>query len=288
MLRNVHIKLTRSSIKAGPFDIYDEYGNLLAENISRDALINGITFLLDETVTLIKIISKDACAAERIVPITTMTEVEFYSTETTTTSTGCVWRHLVTATSYNTYYGKISPYIIEYPFSYSPQDEILQSFKDYTNVYQYVEGYDASFSTSMFVELDDVYFNKMIVYNNQQCSGLLKLVPKPLHNLNEYMRYPIYNSDSKTILFAKSDNFYQINGMYDVLSDKKVQMFIPSCENLSIDKILNQDNMIYTQRAFMKAPLRAKDNKIRLCLDDRSDVHLVSRFTLNLTQISYK
>jgi hypothetical protein len=36
---------------------------------------------------------------------------------------------LTTVEQYNNYYGTIEPYIIEYPFSYKFQDEILQNVK---------------------------------------------------------------------------------------------------------------------------------------------------------------
>lgn len=286
MSQTVYIKLTQTGPTSGPFDIYDQSGNIIATDVSRRDLIDGVSYTVDDGVTAIRMSSTGICAYERTVVLND--GGDHGSSENTIINTGCVWRHLDTIGLYNSYYGNTQPYVIEYPFHASPQDEILQSFKDYTNVYQYVDSYPATFSTATFVELDDVYFNKMIAYNNQQCSGLLKLDPKPRRNLKEYMSYPKYNSDSRTIIFAKSDNFYQINGMYDVMINKGVQMFTPSCESMSIDKIINQVNMNYSPRSFMKAPLRAKDSKIRLILDDRSDVHMVSRFVLNMNQISYK
>lgn len=286
MSQTVYIKLTQTGPTSGPFDIYDQSGNIIATGVSRRELIDGVAYTVDDGVTAIRMASTGICKYERIVILND--GGDHGSSKNTIINTGCVWRHLDTIGLYNSYYGNTQPYVIEYPFHASPQDDILQSFKDYTNVYQYVDSYPATFSTATFVELDDVYFNKMIVYNNQQCSGLLKLDPKPRRNLKEYMSYPKYNSDSRTIVFAKSDSFYQINGIYDVMTSKSVQMFVPSCESMSIDKVLNQSNMTYSPRSFMKAPLRAKDSKIRLILDDRGDVHMVSRFVLNMNQISYK
>lgn len=287
MVKNIHIKLTRSSSTAGPFNIYDQWNNLIAENVSREDLVDGIGYYVDSSVAYIKLVSVGDCAYEKIIKIVSMTEVEFADVVTIENSTGCVWQHLTNSGVYNAYYGAISPYIIEYPFSHPPQDEILQSFKDYTKVYRYIDS-GAIFSPSNYIELDDVYFNKMIVYNNQQCSGLLKLVTKPKHNLKEYMSYPKYNADSRSIIFTKSDNFYQVNNIHNTLTDKGVQMFIPSCESLSIDKVLNQSNYTYTNVSFGKSLLRAKDSRIRLMLDDRSDIHMVSQFVLESTMISYK
>jgi len=203
-------------------------------------------------------------------------------------ATGCIWRHLTDPLHYNYFYGAVSPYVIEYPFAYQYFDQIVQNVKDFTRVYKYIPGYDATFSTATHIETDDDWFNKAIIYNGQQCSGILKLVPKPKKNLKEYMMYPIFNTDSKTITFTKSDSWYQYNNFWDVMINKGVQMFVPSCESMSVDKVLNQPNMDYSYRSFRKAPIRGKDTKVRHILDDRSDIHLVSRFIYAPTQISYK
>jgi hypothetical protein len=182
----------------------------------------------------------------------------------------------------------IYPYIIEYPFSTSPNTEILQNIKDYTKVFTYSLDNTGAFNYNDKVEIDNKYFNKLIVYNNQQSSGVLSLVPKPVHNLREYMKYPIYNTDSKTIVYTKSDGFYNINTFWDVVKDKTKQLFVTSCQSLSVDKIVNQDNIIYTQQSFKKYPIKAKDIKLRYILDNSSNINIVSQFLLTLNQISYK
>ena len=191
-------------------------------------------------------------------------------------------------TIYNTFYGNIEPYIIEYPFAYQYQDEILQNVKDYTKVYKYFsDPYDVSNDVSR-IELDNVWFNRAVLYNGQQSTGVLELVPKPMNNLKSYLQYPILNTNSKTITFTKSDNFYQYNTFWSVVKDKSVPLFVRTCQSLSLDKEVNQINMDYGSRSFKKDPLRAKELKIRHILDNRSDSHLVSQFIIAPAQISYK
>jgi hypothetical protein len=144
------------------------------------------------------------------------------------------------------------------------------------------------FNDNSKIETNTVYFNKAILYNGQQSSGVLELVPKPINNLKEYMKYPIYNVESKTITFTKSDNFYQYNTFWSLVKDKSVPLFLTGCDSLSIDKIVNQPNMDYGKRSFKKEPLRAKDLKVRHVLDNRSDAHLISQFIITPSQISYK
>jgi hypothetical protein len=117
---------------------------------------------------------------------------------------------------------------------------------------------------------------------------VLELVAKPLHNLKAYLQYPIFNTDSKTITYTKSDNFYQYNTFWATEKSSQIPLFNTTCENLSIDKIVNQANMDYGPRSFKKATLRAKELKVRHILDNSSTTHLVSQFILTPSQISYK
>lgn len=191
-----------------------------------------------------------------------------------------MWRHNTEMTRYNNFYGQIHPYIIEYPFAYESNDELLQNVRDYTKVIRYTDW-------QSYVETDDVWFNKVILWNGQQSSGVLIPVAKPKNNLAAQRGYPVYNTDSKEILFTKRDNFYQINTFWSLTKNSQLPIWKKSCESLSIFKELDQSNADYGKRSYKKAPLRAKDLKIRLINDDKDDVKLVSQFLLAPTMKSY-
>lgn len=288
MSKIITIKLTVVNSDAGPFNIYDEFGNIIAENVSRKTLSTGISYIVDDTVTMITLESLGRCKISKTVSLANITIQEYADTKTQTVVNGCLWRHLTNVTEYNKFYGNIVPYIIEYPFAYKFQDEILQNVIDYTKAYKYFPTSDGVFTYNNKVETNTEWFNKAILYNGQQSSGILNLVSKPLNNLQAYNKYPIIESDSKTITYTKSDNFYQYNTFWSLQKDFQIPLFINSCESLSIDKVVNQDNMDYSSRSFKKAPLRAKELKVRHILDNKSDIHLVSQFLLTPAQISYK
>ncbi len=98
-----------------------------------------------------------------------------------------------------------------------------------------------------------------------------------MNNLQAYNLYPKYNTNSKTITYTKSDNFYQYNTFWALEKSSQLPLFNTSCESLSIDKVINETNMDYGTRSFKKAPLRAKELKVRHILDNSATVHLVSR-----------
>lgn len=191
-----------------------------------------------------------------------------------------LWRHNTSVDRYNNFYGEIHPYILEYPYAYQYNDEILQNIKDYTKCIQYT-------NWQSFIETDDVWFNKCILSNNQQSSGILKLTKKPANNLSTYSTYPVYNTDSKEILFSKRDNFYLINTFWALNKSSQTPNWIPSTQNLSIFKEINQTNMDYGKRSFRKAPIRAKDLRVRLILDNRDDTKLISVFQTAPTMQSF-
>ena len=288
MAKTIIIKLTSSGPTAGPFTIIDQLGNTLATGVSKEDLISGVSYVVDDAVNVITIESTGKCKSKKNFPVTTVNPVSLAATTYNQISTACIWRHLKNPVIYNYFYGNIEPYIIEYPFAYQYQDEILQSVQDYTKAYRYFSDPDGVSDDNRKIETDNAWFNKAVLYNGQQSTGVLELVPKPINNLKEYMKYPIYNTDSKTITFTKSDNFYQYNTFWSLVKDKQLPLFVRTCENLSLDKVVNQPNMDYGKRSFKKEPLRAKELKVRHILDNRYDAHLVSQFIITPSQISYK
>ena len=293
MTKNIVIRLTRAGSRTGPFSITDNYGNILATDVPKSLLSRGITFTVDSRVSVIVLKSLGGCNGNCIttlnISVGEMTNVELSLITFEPKNTASLWRHLTNPILYNIFYSNIEPYIIEYPFTYAYQDEILQNVKDYTKAYKYLDIPDGVWNYNNKIETDDRWFNKAVLYNGQQSTGVLELVPKPLHNLKEYLKYPIYHDDSKTITYTKSDNFYQYNTFWSLVKNKSIPLFINSCcSTMSLDKVVNQPNMDYGKRSFKKEPLRAKDLKVRHILDNRSDAHLVSQFIVTPAQISYK
>ena len=287
-MKTVFIKLTKSSLRSGPFNITNEFGGVIATDVSRNELIAGRAYSVDDNVNLITITSIGKCNTIKTFPIVTISPSDIAQSTYTPSRNACIWTHLKNPVIYNYFYDNIEPYVIEYPFSYESYDEILQNVKDYTKAYKYLNDTDFVSDECDKIETNDRWFNKAVVYNGQQSSGILELVPKPMNNLSAYLAYPKFNATSKTITYTKSDNFYQYNTFWSLVKDKSIPLFVRTCESLSIDKVVNQANMDYGLRSFKKEPLRAKDLKVRHILDNRNDAHLVSQFIITPAQISYK
>lgn len=197
-------------------------------------------------------------------------------------SNGTLWDHDIDYTTFNKYYGEQYPYILEYPVHFKLNDEILQNVKDYTQVIKYQD-------KNNWTEPDTtIYFNKSIIYNGQQCTGVLNLIPKSNVSLAQYMLYPKTNTDSRDILVTKSDSFYQYNQFYNILKSATDNIWETSCEFTNTNKELNLTNLDYGLRSFKKDPIRGKYCITRHILDDRNDVKLISKFIVQPSAISYK
>lgn len=288
MSKTIVIKLTKGGEGLGPFTLSDVSGNIIASDVPFNDLVIGEAFVVEDSVTQVVVESTGKCKFKVTKVLGNVTLDEYKNSKFEYSYQACSWRHLTDVVHYNYYYGSIEPYVIEYPFAYQYQDEILQNVQDYTKVYEYTKDPTGVFTDALRVQPNNKWFNKAILYNDQQSSGLLELEPKPSNNLQAYNAYPKYKSDSKIITYTKSDNFYQYNIFWNVAKDPLVFLFKPSCESLSVDKILNQVNMDYSSRSFKKAPLRAKDLKIRHILDNSNTTHLVSQFLIAPAQNSYK
>ncbi len=288
MAKTIIIKLRKAGARTSVFSLSDNLGNTLATGVSKNQLISGMSFTVDDVVSVITIVSEGDCSKSYNISIGQYTVQEVVNMQFEEVNTASVWTHLTDVTIYNKYYGVTSPYIIEYPFAYQYQDEIVQNVKDYTKAFVYLPPISGVFDETRKIETNDKYFNKAVLYNNQQSSGILELVAKPVNNLSLYLTYPKFNTDSKTITYTKSDNFYQYNNFWSIVRDRTIPLFTNSCTSLSIDKEVNQDNMDYSTRSFRKDTIRAKELKVRHILDNTSDVHLVSQFILTPSQISYK
>lgn len=286
--KRIFVKITEMGYRTNYFNITTNLGGVLGTNVHKNTLCAGIYYYVPTTATEIIIESIGKCRFFLHRNIIELSHTAIIALTCNVVNTGTLWRHLTDTKLTNNFYGNIEPYVIEYPFFYQFQDEILQNVKDFTKAYKYLPIPDGVYNDNAKIETNNQYFNKVIIYNGQQCTGLLKLVPKPVHNLSAYNLYPIYNTDSKTIMYTKSDSFYQYNTFWSVVIDREQPLFKTNCESLSIDKVLNQSNMDYGVRSFKKDTMRAKGVLIRHILDDRSDAHLVSQFIITNSQISYK
>ena len=125
-----------------------------------------------------------------------------------------IWIHNERCDNYCKYYGINYPWEVEYIVNTANQVNTVRSIEYELEIYKYaLNCYDR------FHELD-FNFDEAVVYNTEQCSGLLKLNLTPKNNAPDILNYPSINISSIDILYSKVEQKYRFNQFWDITRDR--------------------------------------------------------------------
>jgi hypothetical protein len=207
-----------------------------------------------------------------------------------------LWNHNLSNLSHQVYYNTLYPYIVEYPIKSSPgldkggnlvkspNNKLLQSLSVNCDILKYVTERDFYSLKSVNTENYNIFFNKAILYNKEQCSGLLELTEVPINNLREKLKYPIYNRNSISILYSKYAQEFTLNSFYDITNNYNNGQPIFSTDwddikdQYPIDKALNIDNTNYRNN-MKKVNIKSTECYIRLIQDKNHRYKFINHFS---------
>ncbi len=180
-----------------------------------------------------------------------------------------LWSHYPFNSSYQVFYGKIYPFIIEYPIQTKGSHSQLTQLDFWLQVKKYYSKYNES-------DIYGVGFNKAIIYNNHQNSGLLELVHQKDNKGSQLLEYPKHKANSTEVLQTEIGGKWSINHLYDVIKSEKSGMpqFIWDCAN--IESVL--DSRVLNYRPTYKDYLRGDYQVVRLINDAESRFKFLFRF----------
>lgn len=198
---------------------------------------------------------------------------KFYSWPQGSTS---LWKHNI-ENNYQTFYGVRYPFIVEYVDNPSP----LTS-KIWGGIMFQTEAKKYDVASQEYIDQRNVTFNKVLIYNTEQISGELTLVPKQNSSV-DYLYQQTTNSSNNQITIDRNERDWTLNGMRDLRDDYDVPMFIKNVaqfqSNYYIDKIVNplaiNSNKDWTQQA----SFRDKYLVVRLIFDNFADTRLTFNFS---------
>ena len=131
-----------------------------------------------------------------------------------TTKDNGIWMHNDRFDLYTNYYGIDYPFEIEYLVNTVQEVNTLRSIEYQLEVYRYkANGYDR-------YHVLDINFDEAIVYNTEQCSGLLKLNLTPKNNGPLITTFPQVNPTNIQILYSKEENKYRFNQFWDATTNR--------------------------------------------------------------------
>lgn len=138
-----------------------------------------------------------------------------------TTKGDGIWIHNDRCDLYCNYYEVDHPFEIEYTVNTIQDVQVLRSIEYQLEAYKYK--FDSCYDR--FHELD-FNFDEAVIYNTEQCSGLLKLSPMPKNDPQLMLDYPIVSpvgpgvNGNIKILYSKEENKYRFNQFWDITNDR--------------------------------------------------------------------
>ena len=173
-----------------------------------------------------------------------------------------IYLHNADCQSYCNYYGKQYPFEVEFETSDNMQVSTMRNVEYVLEVYKYEPN-----CMDRFHVLDE-NFNEAIIYNSEQCTGLMRMQIKPKNNPLAELQYPQYNPTSVDILYSKEENKYRINNMLDIIKDRgefsgnEIPIWITD-ENGYV-KTLNISAIDYNKPVLERKKIRHYKNRIFL------------------------
>ena len=125
-----------------------------------------------------------------------------------------IWLHNDTSDSYCNFYG------IDYPFEVDMALPTGQSVNTLKSVEYLMEVYNWDRYEVDKYHVLDFNFDKAIVYNTEQVSGVLNLNLSPKNNAPMINNYPQVNPASMDILYSKVEQKYRFNQFWDITDDR--------------------------------------------------------------------
>lgn len=189
-----------------------------------------------------------------------------------------LWSHLLTNKSYQVFYGKKRPFMIEYPIKEEFVTKTLNNVQIWTEARRYHNDYD--YATSI-----GLTFNKSMIYNNIVCSGNLNLTPEKTKTANS-KKYPKTNTNNtQDIMITNPDGFkWNYDYFYNrVKSNTSNIPFLLQDKN-QIEKFVNSTSVSFKGKALLERMVGDWFLN-RLTYDKDSRYSLALKFTINESEI---
>lgn len=187
-----------------------------------------------------------------------------------------IYRHGMKG-SYQTFYGKKYPFIIEGCASVDGVNTVSNPTVTFL-----------THAANTGNRSEYVTFNKAILYNNFMCSGLLNLIIQDENKLSTLFKQLKNNADSRDIALRIREGHFNFSDFYDIFKHDSngLDFFTNDWSNpdfqaaYPIDKVLDTATLNYKARANDYSLLREKWIKYRYIFDNRFDIKLLLQLTI--------
>ena len=190
-----------------------------------------------------------------------------------------LWLHNDTCQSFCNYYGIDYPFEVEILSNTGVTVTTLRSMEYQVEAYQYKD------NCSDAHHVLDFNFDRAVVHNSEQVSGLLKLNITPKNNSAAILSYPKVNTSDIDILYSKEENKYRFNQFWDITKDRgeftSIRRHIWNTGANGYIRTLNPVNLDYAKNPHQHKKFRHYHNHILLRRNVSGNNHIL----LNLTSV---
>jgi hypothetical protein len=191
-----------------------------------------------------------------------------YATEYSNSS---LWDHGLTNKSFQVFYGQLEPFEIDITPKADIKYAILQHVGFKLDVWHYHNEFDRAY-------MDMITFNKAIVYNERQCSGLLQLNYQVTPDLS--IIYPQIDGENNlsNIEISKDGGVWYFNQFSDrtVGIDSNIPIMLHSCNNART--YINLKSIRFDNNLRTEDNIRSDQVIVRLINDKYSNYRFVLRW----------
>ena len=197
-----------------------------------------------------------------------------------------IWRHNAIG-SYQTFFGVYHPFIVEYVSLPKP---LLT--KTWENIIFQTEAKQFDEISEEFVDKRFVTFNKILLYNTRQISGILNMIVKDLKSTENLYLIEQVKNEVGNIIIDRNERDWSVNEIRDVRVDLDTPMFKKDFSSLQndyfIDKIVNQNSINFNKDWFEMELFRDKFLVIRFIFDNNSTTKLIANYSHELVDQSIR
>tara|TARA_R110002012_G_scaffold72117_2_gene184540 strand:+ start:8672 stop:15175 length:6504 start_codon:yes stop_codon:yes gene_type:complete len=181
---------------------------------------------------------------------------------------GSFWRHNVRCDLFANYYGESFPWEVELISNTGQTVNTIRSIEYQLETYVY-KG-EPEYNMCGGDKWEDLLFNfdKSIIYNNDQVSGLLNITSQPFNDPWNELTYPIITANDMTVLASKVEHKFRINQFWDITNDRgeftnaEQAVFDTQCNGYI--RPLNQTNLNYFKPETQRKKFRHYSNHVLL------------------------
>jgi len=174
-----------------------------------------------------------------------------------------IWKHNDRCDSYCNFYGIDYPFEVEWAVITPQQVNTVRSVEYFMEVYKYDPNCFDRFHVL------DFNFDEAVIYNSEQCSGLLRLNLNPKNNAPEIITYPQVNPTNIDILYSKEEQKYRFNQFWDITDDRgefnaAAERVIWNTQPNGYIRDLNPNNLNYNKFELERKKFRHYKNTVLL------------------------